>query len=298
MASRRLPPLYPLRAFEAAARLSSFTLAAEELSISQSAVSHQVKTLEAYFGVQLFHRARGFIRLTAEGMRLFAACESAFNQLAQVNEILPEHDIEATLTLCSPPLFFNWWLLPRLGRFAREYPKVHFRFIHFSRGMRLTPNDVDVAIIWGDRIWDGFSGARMLDMAYSPVASPRLAAALPKEFSPAVLEQTVLLHAFDHQGWTSWLAAAGFPGVPATSGWVFQEPGMMMEAVASGQGIALGPFPVMDAAVEAGRYVRVFGGSVHPSTYFLGISNRSAEKPVVRLLWKWFSENVLPASAS
>lgn len=295
MTTRRLPPLYPLRAFEAAARLSSFTLAAEELSISQSAVSHQIKTLEAYFGVQLFYRGRGFIRLTAEGIRLFAACESAFNQLGKLNDILPEHDIEATLTLCSPPLFFNWWLLPRLARFAREYPKINFRFIHFSRGMRLTPNDVDVAIIWGDRIWDGFSGGKMLDMAYVPMASPQLAAALPNQFSPSVLTQTVLLHAFDHQGWTSWFAAAGFPDLPATSGWVFQEPGMMMEAAANGQGIALGPVPVMDDAVKAGRFVRIFEHSVHPATYFLGISNRSAEKPAVRLFWKWFSENVLPA---
>jgi DNA-binding transcriptional LysR family regulator len=296
MTTRRLPPLYPLRAFEAAARLSSFTLAAEELSISQSAVSHQVKKLEAYFGAQLFYRGRGFIRLTAEGIRVFAACESAFNQLGQVNDVLPEGDVEATLTLCSPPLFFNGWLLPRLSRFAREHPKIGFRFIHFSRGMRLTPNDVDIAIIWGDRIWDGFTGAKILDMAYAPIASPQLAAKLPKQFNPAVLDQTVLLHAFDHQGWASWLAAAGFPELPATTGWVFQEPGMMMEAAASGQGIALGPVPVMDDAIAAGRFVRIFEHTVHPATYFLGVSGRSADKPAVRLFWKWFSENVLPTA--
>lgn len=295
MINRRLPPLYPLRAFEAVARLSSFTLAAEELSISQSAVSHQVKKLEGYFGAQLFYRSRGFIRLTAEGMRVFAACESAFDQLAQVNEVLPQGDIEATLTLCSPPLFFNWWLLPRLRRFAQAYPKVSFRFMHFSRGMRLTPADVDIAVIWGDRVWEGFSGARMLDMVYAPVASPQVAAALPADFAPDVLDRTVLLHAFDHQVWATWLAAAGCPEAPATSGWVFQEPGMLMEAAMSGVGLALAPFPVMDDAVASGRLVRVFGHAVNPNTYFLGISNRSAEKPAVRLFWNWFSQNVLPA---
>lgn len=293
MSSRRLPPLYPLRSFEAAARLSSFTLAAEELSISQSAVSHQVKALESYFGVQLFYRSRGSIRLTAEGTKVFAACETAFNQLTKIREILPESDIQGTLTLCSPPLFFNWWLLPKLRLFSEQYPKVRFRFLHFARGMRPTPHEVDVAVIWGAPIWDGFKGARMLEMEYCPVAHPDVAADLPERFTPAVLERNVLLHLYDHRGWASWLAAAGYADVPADTGWVFQEPGMMMEAAANGQGIALGPFPVLDEVVKAGRLERLFGLSASRNTYYLAVSSRSADKPAIRLFWNWCTHHIL-----
>lgn len=299
MVTGRLPPLYPLRAFEATARRMSFTLAAEELSISQSAVSHQVKSLEAYFGVQLFYRARGPIRLTAEGKRLFSACEAAFTHLAQISNDLPVSELKGTLTLSSPPLIFNWWLLPRLRAFTQRYPNIRFRFLHVVCGARVLPVDTDIAMLWDSRIADGFVGAQMFDMEYSPVASPRLATTLPEQFDASVLEKTVLLHENDHLGWAKWLDEAGHPEMQATSGWVFEDPGMMIEAAAAGEGIALGPFPLLEELVRSGRLVRLFGRSIKTSnTYFLTLSSRSLEKPAIRLFWNWFAQYGLPEYAN
>jgi LysR family transcriptional regulator, glycine cleavage system transcriptional activator len=296
MTDRRLPPLYPLRAFEAVSRRLSFTLAAEELSISQSAVSHQVKSLEAYFGVLLFHRSPGSLRLTAEGKRLFSACESAFAQLSQIRDHLPESEMRGTLTLSSPPLIFNWWLLPHLREFAKQYPNVRFRILHSVCGDRVMTTDTDIAMLWDTKIAEGFFGTKMFEMAYGPVASPRLAAELPEYFTTEILEKTVLLHENDHTVWSSWFAQAGFPDVAATSGWVFEDPGMMIEAAAAGQGVALAPFPLIDELVNSGRLVRIFGHSItSENNYFLCVSNRSLEKPVVRLFWNWFSQYGLPS---
>ena len=296
MVDRRLPPLYPLRSFEAAARRLSFTLAAGELSISQSAVSHQVKSLEAYFGVALFYRSPGSLRLTAEGKRLFSACETAFGQLAQIRDHLPESEMRGTLTLSSPPLIFNWWLLPRLNDFAQQYPNIRFRFLHMVCGDRGVAKDTDIAMLWDTKIVEGFMGAKMFEMEYSPVANPRIAAQLPEAFSPALLEKTFLLHENDHSGWANWFTQAGFPDLSATSGWVFEDPGMMIEAAAAGQGIALAPFPLLIELVNSGRLVRVFSQAmISPNNYFLTVSGRSLEKPAVRLFWNWFSQYDLPS---
>lgn len=295
MRDRRLPPLYPLRAFEAVARRLSFTLAADELSISQSAVSHQVKSLEAYFGVSLFYRSPNSLRLTAEGKRLFSACEAAFGHLAQIRDYLPESEMRGTLTLSSPPLIFNWWLLPRLSEFSRQYPNIRFGFLHMICGDRVLASDTDLAIFWDEKTADGFIGAKMFDMGYSVVTSPRLAATLPEEFSPEVLDRTVLLHENDHVLWTSWARQAGFPDLSTTSGWVFEDPGMMIEAATAGQGLALAPFPLLDELVNCGRLVKIFGHSVSgPNNYILSVSNRSMEKPAVALFWNWFTKYGLP----
>ncbi len=295
MSNRRLPPLYPLRAFEATARKLSFTLAAAELSISQSAVSHQVRTLESYFGVPLFYRARGTIRLTAEGRRVFNACESAFNDLAQIGTDLPDSELRDTLTLSSPPLIFNWWLLPRLGEFSRIYPNIRFRFQHLICGTPVHCADADIALLWDGGIADGFVGANMFDMKYYPVASPRLAASLPASLEPEVLERTTLLHEVDHSGWARWLAQERFPEQLATSGWVFEDPGMLIEAAVAGQGIALGPFPLLDELVSAGRLVRLHQSAIEsPDSYYMTVSTRSLSKPGIKLFWNWFGQHGLP----
>jgi LysR family glycine cleavage system transcriptional activator len=295
MSVRRLPPLYPLRSFEAAARHMSFTLAAEELSISQSAVSHQIKSLEKYFGVPLFYRSHGPVRLSAEGKRLFEVCEAAFNNFAQISIDLPDSELRDTLTISSPPLIFDWWLLPKLGEFTRQYPNIRFRFKNLNCDAQVQPTDTDIALLWNSKIPEGFAGASLFDMKYSPVTSPRMAAKLPARFEPAILENIILLHEIDHSNWTMWLENAGFPNATATTGWVFEEPGMMIEAAAAGQGIALGPFPLLDELVSTGRLVRLFQGSVVSNNrYFLTVSPRSLAKPGVKLLWNWFTQFGLP----
>lgn len=291
MTFRRLPPLYPLRAFEAAARLNSFTLAADELSISQSAVSHQVKKLEEYFSVRLFVRAHGSVSLTAEGKRLQSACEAAFAGLTQISHDLPNSQMRETITLASPPLVFSWWLLPRLKAFRISHPNIHFRFIHGVERRRVVSGEVDIAIHWGKAVPEGFVGNKLMDVTYRPVASPRLASQLPPKPDVRALAAVTLLHEVDYGGWQSWMKQADLGDALQSDGWVFDDPGMLVEAAVQGAGIALGPFPLIEELIMSGRLAPVF--TIEAATakaYFMAIARNSMNKPGVRIFRDWFTE--------
>lgn len=290
MSFRKLPPLYPLRAFEAAARQSSFTLAADELSITQSAVSHQVRKLEEYFGVRLFARAHGSVTLTAEGKRLQAACEQAFAGLAQISHDLPNSQMRETITLASPPLVFSWWLLPRLSAFRKSHPNIRFRFIHGVERRRVVSGDVDVALHWGKAVPEGFVGDKLMDVTHGPVASPRVASQLSPEPDAQALASLTLLHEVDYGGWANWMTQAGHRDFAQADGLIFDDPGMLVEAAVHGAGIALGPFPLIDELIESGRLTSVSATRV-PTTkaYFLAIARNRMNKPGVRLFRNWFT---------
>lgn len=288
--SRKLPPLYPLRSFEAAARCNSFTVAAEELAVSQSAVSHQVKKLEEYFGVPLFLRRKGTVELTAEGKRLYAACETAFAGLAQISHDLPNSQMRETITLASPPLVFSWWLLPRLKAFQELHPNIRFRFVHGVDRRRAVSGDVDILIHWGKAVPEGFIGDQLMAVKHIAVASPRLAANIPNALNESALKASTLLHEIDYEGWKAWLSCAGMDHIQLAGGWVFDDPGMLIDAALQGAGIALGPFPLIEDLLADGRLVRISDVSaVTSKSYFMAVAGNSQNKPGVRLFRDWLT---------
>jgi len=274
ISSMKLPSLNALRAFEAAARHSSFTLAARELNVTQSAVSHQVQNLEGELGLELFQRLPRSLRLTPAGAALATAAHDAFGRIEVATRAADRRP--ARLCISVLPSFASRWLLPRLKRFHASWPRLDLR-IHASREpCDFSRDGVDVALRYGRGGWKGLHVEKLFSEEIFPVCSPRIARSLR---SPADLSRQVLLHdevRAAHGGWAEWLRAAGAPQIDASRGTVFTDAHLMLEAAADGQGVALARSALAAGDLAAGRLVRPFRCSVpvryqyylvHPPAY-------------------------------
>lgn len=254
----RLPPLDPLRGFLAAARHLSFTRAAEELCLTQSAVSRQVQTLEAALGTPLFVRGVRSLALTAAGSRLAAAAEGWLNDYAQLAAALRQpgpRPVTVTASIGIAAL----WLVPRLRDFQARHPDTEVRIAAGNRVVDLAREDIDLALRYcAER--DAPPGAvRLFGEVLFPVAHPSLGVGL--ELNAATLAQHTLLD-YDEPGfpwlrWDHWLAAAGLDGVRPRSRIGFSHYDQLIHAAAAGQGIALGRAVLVDPLIEDGRLTAI-----------------------------------------
>src|SRR5262250_1873245 len=172
--ARRLPPLNGLKAFEAAARSESFTRAAQELNVTQGAVSHQVKALEATLGLKLFNRERQRLLITEAGRDYLAVVRDALDRIAVGTERLVQRQSSAVLTVSTSPDFAAKWLVHRLGRFAESHREIDLRVSATAHHVDFVRDDVDVAVRHGDGNWPGLDVVRLCSEQLFPVCSPRL----------------------------------------------------------------------------------------------------------------------------
>src|SRR3954464_8411049 len=203
---RQLPPLNALRAFEAAARSESFTRAAEELCVTQGAVSHQVKALEATLGVKLFNRERQRLTMTEAGREYLAVVRDALDRIALATDRLMQRQSSGVLTVSTSPDFAAKWLVTRLGRFAESHPEIDLRVSATMHHVDFAREDVDLAVRHGDGNWPGLEVARLSTEELFTVCSPKL---LDRINSPSDLLNLPLLHFEDRSNWTRWFEAAG-----------------------------------------------------------------------------------------
>ena len=204
---RNLPPLAAVRVFEAAARQVSFTRAAEELGMTQAAVSYQIKTLEERVGAPLFLRRPRQVELTETGLRLAAASTQALDILAAAFGRTRE-DAAGKLTISTVPTLATNWLAPRLGLFQLANPSIAVRLETSPRYVDFTREDVDVAIRVGDGNWPGLAAHALLPTIFTPMLSPELAASIGGVNEPADLLRLPILTPTD-PWWAQWLVAAG-----------------------------------------------------------------------------------------
>jgi len=289
--AHKLPPLYPLRAFEAAARHMNFTSAARELSVTQSTISHEVKALETYFGLQLFKRARSGLSLTAEGRRLAEVTQGAFDVLGKVGGGLAEFAVSGTIIIAAPPLFCLGWLLPRLVEFNRHHPEIGFRFINMTEHRPELLKETDVVILWEKSLPEGMDGKRLFSISLSPVASP-LATSLRNHKPPVEnLLQHKLLHEADLTGWRDWFALTETKAPETECAWIFDDPALMIEAVTKGHGVALGSFPLNEDLVAEGKLVKPFDINLDTGrAYYMVLSEQAAPRREVRVFSRWLGE--------
>ena len=220
---RRLPSLNALKAFEAAARHESFTRAADELCVTQGAVSHQVKALEAELGFRLFHRERQRLVITEAGRSYLEVVRDAFDRLAAGTERLLQRQSAGVLTVTTSPNFAAKWLVHRLGRFAEVHPSIDLRVSASLHHVDFAREDVDVAVRHGDGSWSGLQVTRLCTEALFPVCSPKLLRGRHALRGPAALRHHVLLHLDDRRDWAKWLEAAGVDGADLARGPVFNR---------------------------------------------------------------------------
>ncbi|WP_136253265.1 transcriptional regulator GcvA [Onishia niordana] len=261
---RRLPPLNGLRAFEAAARHESFAAAGSELHVTASAVSQQVRALEAWLEVTLFARHARGLELTEAGLRYLPELSETFDRVEQATRALQSRDAGQVLTLNVTPSLGTQWLVPRLWEFNARHPDIDVRIGATERQVDLRREDVDLAVRLGPARETGVVSELLLRETLAPVCAPALLEGEAPLETPSDLARQRLLHIFDPHpgprvtGWRDWLAVAGAPQVDARQGPRFSVWYLaIMEAVA-GRGVALGPFSLVREELKAGRLVAPF----------------------------------------
>ncbi|MEO1191293.1 MAG: transcriptional regulator GcvA [Pseudomonadota bacterium] len=262
-----LPSLTALRAFEAVGRLGSFTAAAEELSVTQAAVSHQVRQLEAQLGQPLLRRTTRKVALTPVGARLLPAATSAFTQLETAVAEVRRGDRQLAVT--TTPGFGARWLAPRLGRFATAHPDWEVTVRHTTRVLDLEREGILAAIRWGDGDWPDLKADLIIDAPLVPMASPEFVEKERLE-TPADLARVTLLHDEDQSEWREWLLVAGMNPDLALRGLIFDDENALIQSALQGQGVALLTPSLAGEALESGRLIRPLAGSLAgDSGYYL-----------------------------
>src|SRR6478609_1501248 len=203
----RLPPLNALKAFEAAARHESFTRAAEELCVTQGAVSHQVKALEAELAVKLFNRERQRLIITEAGRDYLAVVRDAFDRIAIGTERLLQRQNAGVLTVSTSPDFAAKWLVHRLGHFVEAHPDIDLRVSASLHHVDFAREEVDIAVRHGGGDWPGLDAVLLSSEQVFPVCSPKLLAGKRGPVKLTDLLKYPLIHTGDRSWWTRWLEA-------------------------------------------------------------------------------------------
>ncbi|MEH6549631.1 MAG: LysR substrate-binding domain-containing protein [Pseudomonadales bacterium] len=201
-------PLKSLHSFEAAGRHLSMGQAALELSVTQSAISHQVRHLEDQLGVKLFDRSKKQISLTPEGARLFAVVGKALEDIKLGAMSLDEETFAGKFTIAAPPAFTNLWLVPRVGELLDRFPDLELHFESMPRRIPSVLPEADLVVQFGKHNWPRKRIAPLAVTDYKPVCSPRLLSRLGK-LSPGMLKDHVLIHDDDGEAWSQWLSVVG-----------------------------------------------------------------------------------------
>jgi LysR family glycine cleavage system transcriptional activator len=285
---RRLPALNALKAFEAAARHESFTRAAEELFVTQGAVSHQVKALEEELGLKLFNRERQRLVITEAGREYLTVIRDALDRIAVGTERLVQRRSSGALTISTSPDFAAKWLVYRLGRFAEAHPDITLRVSADMHHIDFAREDVDLAVRHGEGDWPGLHAARLASEQLFPVCSPKLLGGRKRLGKAADIAKFPILHLGTHKDWTRWLAAAGVKGVDLSQGLVLNRAAMLIDAAVDGQGIVLARTTLSAWDILNGRLVRPFATSLRlAKNYWIVCPQATAVLPKIKKARDW-----------
>ncbi len=296
---RRLPPLNALRAFEAAARLLSFSKAATELNVTPGAISQQIKTLEAYLGVTLFKRQNRMILLTEQAQVCLPYLTEGFDRMAEAMKILEEITLAKPLTVTLAEAFAARWLMPRLKNFQARHPDVDVRFDASKELVDLLREDIDAGIRFGSGNYPGLETDFLLPQQVYPVCSPGLLEKGPPIKAPEDLQQHTLIHGdyyyldASSPDWAMWFKTVGVEDTTSTHGLHFSNAEMVVQAAVEGQGIALIGSVVAEDDLKAGRLVRPLEHSIPLDfAYYFVCTPAKAKLPRVQAFRAWLLEEV------
>jgi LysR family glycine cleavage system transcriptional activator len=287
----KLPPLRSLRVLEAAVRHQNYSRAAEELSLTPGAVSHQIHALEAALGLTLFERTGRQMRATDAGRQLAQDVRAALDTLAGAVERVRGQDGANALTVSVLPSFAAAWLVTRLGGFLERHPSIELR-LESTPGVADFRNDgVDVAIRYGTGNYEGLISEKLFDDELFPTLSPALRRSARLR-SPADLANMPLLR-IRQQPWAPWFAAAGLPWPEPRRGPVFNDSELALQAAIQGQGVVLARGSLAALKLRAGVLVAPFKQRVaSPMTCHLVYPPEHARKPSLLLFREWLVEEL------
>lgn len=290
-----LPPLNALRTFEAAARLLNFSRASEELHVTPSAVSHQIKDLEDRLGITLFRRSKKALFLTEAGSVLLQGTHAAFGALSRSMDDLHALAHAPVLTVSVPPSVAVKWLVPRLGTFRKQYPDIDVRISTDTELPDLISGDVDIAVHYGVGDYPGLRAELLVENSVAPMCSPQFLEGEAPLRQPEDLSRFTLLHdtggdefgnpAYD---WGTWLAAHGISNVDATLGLRFNTSADVLNAAVAGAGVAIGKTALAAEDLKSGRLVCLFDAIVpEEAAYYVVFAEAGTEQPKVGAFRDW-----------
>jgi LysR family transcriptional regulator, glycine cleavage system transcriptional activator len=289
---RRRPPLNPIRAFETAARHMSFTAAAEELGITQIAVSRQVRVLEGYLEVPLFERSHRSIRLTAEGARLFPAMNRALDEINEAVAGMSMRGRRDVLVVQTYSTFAQRWLIPRMWRLHERLPKVEVRLLASVAPVDFGRGQIHAAIQRRSAQMERCDVDFLAPVELLPVCSPTLAEGW-SEASPAeLLTRRPLLHSLARPNdWKLWLSSAGLTQIDPNRGMKFENSVLAYEAALQGIGVAMGMRVLVEQYLRSGSLIAPFGPPLAlDDGYYLLIPRGRQRPPALRRFRDWLLE--------
>lgn len=292
MASR-LPPLNALRAFEAAARHLSFTRAAEELFVTQAAVSHQIKSLEEHLTIKLFMRKNRALLLTEEGQAYYLDIKDIFTALHDATEKLLARGAKGAITVSLQPSFAIQWLVPRLNAFNLLHPEIDVRIKAVDQPDNSLTEDVDVAIYYGRGRWTNVLAEQLHTEYLIPVCSPLLINGKKPLYTVNDLANHTLLHDTSRRDWKRWFKEVGVKGVNVNHGPIFSHSAMVLQAAVHGQGIALANSVLAKPDIDAGRLVCPFNDVlVSKNAYYIVCREQQADLGKIQAFREWVLDTV------
>src|SRR5262245_3459492 len=289
---RRLPPLNPLRAFEATARHGSLTKAAGELNVTHGAVSHQIKALEASLNLQLFERAGQRLKLTSHGAELLPAVSNAFEGIAAATARMTRPTSSGALSISCVPALLSFWLIPRLASFTAQFPDITLTLLASNDPGDIRSADVDLCILFGNGSWTDCWLKLWPPFDLLRVVSPTLINNKPIR-TIRDLADHVILHADDGREWHTWLAAADALDLARGRQHRLNDARLAIEAAVHGHGVALGDTMTASNLLAKGQLVTPFNLSVPAvDAFYVACRNDMKAMPIVRVFVDWlFAEH-------
>ena len=260
-------PLAALRTFESAARHLSFKQAAEELCVSATTVSNQIRRLEQELGCKLFIRRTRAVVLTDAGRSLSRVLSRSLEDI----RLEVETHMRArrkSVSLAVGPIFGSRWMIPRLDRFGEDLPGIDIELRNSPRITDASMMTADIAIDWGMGQWVGLENTPLFEIVYSPVLSPALAERLGMPIRPEEVARFPVIHQQDRHEWQEWLKVAGCAGMPLTDKATIVDTNVVIQAAIAGQGMALGIFPFCQSEVDSGLLIKPFDIDLTPTRSF------------------------------
>ena len=292
MPKRQLPPLEPLIAFEASARLLSFTKASEELHLTQAAISQQIRSLEQSLEVKLFTRAHRAVQLTKEGREFQHTVSLILRQLAGATTDIKHVELAQKVTIACDLSFAQLWLTPRLSELKQSFNQIALQIVASDDDAICLGSDSQLAIIHGDGQWPGFQSFRLFDEVVFPVCSPDFALPDKEEDWIDWLVNAELLDLEDNHwnwmNWRNWLGANQIDRPLKHRNFSINNYPMVIEAARQGQGVALGWSVLVEPYLLEGSLIKPVDSSIKTDFgYYLLIREQTADDEMIQQIAHW-----------
>lgn len=299
MRKHAIPALSQLHTFEAVARRLSFTAAADELCLTQSAVSRQIKAVEQDLGKALFVRKHRSIELSPEGRHLFDAVTRGLEEIASGVMAVRSASEPPQITVAASVAFAYYWLMPRLERFSAQHPDIDLRVLASDQMIDLRQGDVDVAVLYGEGTWAGVNAYALFGERVYPVCSAGYLATHRALLRASDLLDQTLIH-LDGGGniwgamdWKVWLARQGVSGQPVRRGIRLNSYPMVLQGAEAGHGVALGWSYITDPMLRDGRLVCPVDAPLEtPNSYYIGTLQTREREPQIAQFLQWMRDEI------